>query len=368
MRTDGAKWRGLMLCVLTACLAVYDVNVACSQDASKSSDGVDAAQSGAAVEALREFLTKAQSEGNRGAIVDQPFARIPLTRGHADLARQLLTEDHAQRIRLSRKKEMETKEITIGDKSMKFAVTIFGDKPKDGRSLFISMHGGGNAAARVNDQQWSNQQKLYTPTEGVYVAPRAPTNTWNLWHEEHIDAMLDRLIEDMIVFEDVNSNRVYLTGYSAGGDGVYQLAPRMADRFAAAAMMAGHPNESSPLGLRNLPFAIHVGENDSAYNRNKVAKEWDAKLAELHAADPAGYEYYAKLHAGTGTLDESRRRGSNRLDGKAYSQHSAQENRVATRRRDAQSLLLAGYPRWHCQGWNRNHCPAGGPVNHCRMS
>ena len=44
--------------------------------------------------------------------------------------------------------------------------------------------------------------------------------------------------------------------------------------YTAAAMMAGHPNESSPLGLRNLPFAIHVGADDSAYNRNKVAKEW----------------------------------------------------------------------------------------------
>ncbi len=53
--------------------------------------------------------------------------------------------------------------------------------------------------------------------------------------------MFDRLIEDMIVFEDVDPNRVYLTGYSAGGDGTYQLAPRMADRFAAAAMMLAIP-------------------------------------------------------------------------------------------------------------------------------
>jgi dienelactone hydrolase len=136
--------------------------------------------------------------------------------------------------------------------------------------------------------------------EGVYVAPRAPTNNWNLWHEGHIDPLFDRLIEDMIVFEDVNPNRVYLTGYSAGGDGVYQLAPRMADRFAAAAMMAGHPNEASPLGLRNLPFAIHMGAKDSAYKRNEVAKEWGEKLKALRDADAAGYEHYVKLHEGRG--------------------------------------------------------------------
>jgi hypothetical protein len=89
-------------------------------------------------------------------------------------------------------------------------------------------------------------------------------------------------------------------GYSAGGDGVYQLAPRMADRFAAAAMMAGHPNETSPRGLRNLPFTIQVGGLDSGYNRNQVAREWGKKLDELHKADPAGYIHLVKIYADKG--------------------------------------------------------------------
>ena len=108
------------------------------------------------------------------------------------------------------------------------------------------MHGGGGAPARLNDSQWRNQINLYQPKEGVYLAPRAPTNTWNLWHQGHIDAFFQRIIENSIVFEGVDPNRVYIMGYSAGGDGVYQLAPRMSDRFAAASMMAGHPNETQP--------------------------------------------------------------------------------------------------------------------------
>jgi hypothetical protein len=74
----------------------------------------------------------------------------------------------------------------------------------------------------------------------------------------------------------------------------------MADRFAAAAMMAGHPNETSPLGLRNLPLAIHVGALDGAYNRNKVAEEWGQKLDELQKVDPQGYPHLVKLHEGKG--------------------------------------------------------------------
>tara|TARA_B000000477_G_scaffold6335_1_gene5162 strand:- start:836 stop:1501 length:666 start_codon:yes stop_codon:yes gene_type:complete len=87
-------------------------------------------------------------------------------------------------------------------------------------------------------------------------------------------------------------------GRSAGGDGVYQLAPRMADRFAAAAMSAGHPNEASPLGLRNIPFAIHMGELDHRYNRNKVAVDWGNQLKALQKNDPGGYEYFVKIYKG----------------------------------------------------------------------
>jgi hypothetical protein len=80
-------------------------------------------------------------------------------------------------------------------------------------------------------------------------------------------------------------------GYSAGGDGVYQLAPRMADSFAAAAMMAGHPNETRPDGLRNLPFALYMGGKDAAFNRNEIARQWKVTLADLAAKDAGGYRH-----------------------------------------------------------------------------
>ncbi len=100
--------------------------------------------------------------------------------------------------------------------------------------------------------------------------------------------------------ENVNPNKVYLLGFSAGGDGVYQLAPRMADRWAAASMMAGHPNETSPLSLRNLPFMIQVGALDSAYKRNSVAQKWDEGLNQLQANNPGHYIHETHLYEGLG--------------------------------------------------------------------
>lgn len=253
----------------------------------------------AALEALRIWTLLPASE--RFDLMNTSIATIALTKAEAEQAKSLLWNDHAAHVRATRTEEMKAGQIAIDGRTLRFEKRVYGEKPESGHSLFISMHGGGGAPTRVNDSQWRNQLRLgdsYRPKEGIYVAPRAPTDTWNLWHEAHIDGLFDRLIQNFIVLEGVNPNRVYLMGYSAGGDGVYQLAPRFADRLAAAAMMAGHPNEASPLGLRNIGFALHMGALDGMYDRNKVAREWSDKLAALRADDPDGYAHQVGIHEG----------------------------------------------------------------------
>lgn len=257
------------------------------------------------VELLRDHLMIPW--GERPDLASQPFADVGLTEPQSARAIEALWGDAQERAREAHGAEWRAKSIVLDGRTMRFEYVEFGDAPSGeapggsaGRSLFISLHGGGNTSAEVNERQWQNQVRLYRPEEGLYLAPRAPTDTWNLWHEAHIDAFFDRLILDAVVFAGVDPDRVYLMGYSAGGDGVYQVAPRMADRFAAAAMMAGHPNEAQPLNLRNLPFAIHMGANDGAYDRNKVAAAWGERLDELRGADPEGYIHEVKLHEGKG--------------------------------------------------------------------
>jgi predicted esterase len=224
----------------------------------------------------------------------------PLTKELAARAIGLTYETMMREQGDARKAELEARSITHAEHTMRWLEKSFGDAPPGKRSLWISMHGGGGAPAHVNDQQWQNQIRLYQPEEGIYVAPRAPTDTWNLWHQDHIDPLFARLIENMVAFRGVDPNRIYLMGYSAGGDGVWQLGPRMADRFAAASMMAGHPNESSLLGLRNLPFAIFMGADDAAFKRNTVAAEKSAELAALQKADPDGYTHLSRIYPGLG--------------------------------------------------------------------
>lgn len=177
---------------------------------------------------------------------------------------------------------------------------VYGEAPADGRSLWISLHGGGNAPAALNDQQWENQKRLYRPAEGVYVAPRAPYNDWDMWFKPLLDGLYERLIRQCVAFLDVNPDKVYILGYSAGGDGVWRMAPRMADRWAAASMMAGHPGDISMLNLRNTPFMIWCGADDQAYDRNRLDAERGLQLDSLQRAEPEGYIHETHIMQGMG--------------------------------------------------------------------
>ncbi len=190
--------------------------------------------------------------------------------------------------------------LRSGEYKMPFVYSINGECPERGFPLYISMHGGGGAPAEVNDEQWENQMSLYGAVDGVYFVPRAPTDTWNMWHQEYMDDFLLQIVSYAVVRLNVNPLRVYILGYSAGGDGVYNLASRLSDRFAAAAMMAGHPGDAEIENLRNLPFSIYVGESDTNYNRVGLASEWLVHYQRLNGEDPDGFWYNVNIYEGKG--------------------------------------------------------------------
>lgn len=174
----------------------------------------------------------------------------------------------------------------------------FGNKPADGRSLYISLHGGGNVAKEFNDSQWTNQWRLYTPAEGVYLCPRAPYNDWDMHFKPLVDECYRDVINYCVTYMDVNPDKVYVMGYSAGGDAVWRLAPRMADTWAAASMMAGHPGNVRLENLRNTPFSIWCGEEDAAYGRNRLDAARLVQMDSLQRCDPAGYVHTGSIVKG----------------------------------------------------------------------
>ena len=251
--------------------------------------------SNAQIKEFNEWLKKPNGE-----LTDQNFANQELSR--ADCLEASYAIDSLWLMKSARELSTQWRRMTIANDSIKLACAcrVFGNTPKDGRSLYISMHGGGHCPKEVNDEQWMNQIYLYEPEEGVYIAPRAPWNTSDLWHRKGLDELLEDVIRACVVFEGVNPNKVYLLGYSAGGDGVWRLAPRMADKWAAASMMAGHPGEAEQINLMNTPYMIWMGEHDHYYDRNILAKEKAHVMDSLSAAHPGKYIHSTNIIEGKG--------------------------------------------------------------------
>ena len=196
--------------------------------------------------------------------------------------------------------------LTHQGQTMRFLMDQIGDADENGRyPLYITLHGGGEDAPENNDGQWFSMYDYYRESvqSGIYIACRGITDTWDLHFRPESYPLYDRLIQAMIYLYHADPDRVYLLGFSAGGDGVYQITPRMTDRFAAANMSSGHPNGISLLNLANCPFSIQVGVRDY-YTENVLrcirGAEFEKVLSDYHDEYGFGYEHQVLVHVPAG--------------------------------------------------------------------
>jgi hypothetical protein len=99
----------------------------------------------------------------QGELADQQFATRKLTK--ADCNEAAIIVDSLWLRKSAKELGPQWQRMTITHDSIKLscATRVFGLTPNDGRSLYISMHGGGNCPKEVNDEQWYNQIYLYEP-------------------------------------------------------------------------------------------------------------------------------------------------------------------------------------------------------------
>jgi len=212
----------------------------------------------------------------------------------------------------ARQREFENQEIPLGDVTMKYSSFIENgsspNPPENGYPIFIALHGGGGAPTPdMNNSQWEHMKRYYRESlktladrgkaQGIYIAVRGVRDTWDTHANPESYPLYVRLIENFAANLPVDMNRIYITGFSAGGDGVYLITSALADRFAAANMSAGHNNGIKLTNLRNMPIQLQVGEVDTAYNRHKVTAEYDGYLTAL-SETYGGYTHNTFIHRG----------------------------------------------------------------------
>jgi len=197
--------------------------------------------------------------------------------------------------------------VLSGEFKMKYTWEQVGQPPQKGWPLYINLHGGGDNTA-LNDDQWRIAQKRVTISCGIFLCPRAPVDSIIGWDEPAFYRTLEQLIKEFIALHGVDSDRIYLLGYSMGGWGAFHIGPTFADRWAAVEASAGGgtPQASPPMNLRNTPFMIQIGSLDNDFQRRPLAKAFSEALEKLHADDLDGYTFVYKEHEGKGhQIDDS---------------------------------------------------------------
>jgi predicted esterase/sugar lactone lactonase YvrE len=100
--------------------------------------------------------------------------------------------------------------------------------------LIISLHGIGESGTTLSRLKSEGLPRIldgYNTFPFIVVSPQCPSTTE--WYYDRTDIKVTRLLDSVIARYPVDTNRIYITGYSMGGIGTLDLAIRNPARFAA---------------------------------------------------------------------------------------------------------------------------------------
>ena len=135
--------------------------------------------------------------------------------------------------------------------------------------LLISCHG---MDQDPNYQQSNTHWEAVADTAGfVVVYPRGGTgmNTWDISGDKDTKWMTE-IIAQMQKDYDIDTKRVYLSGFSMGGMFTYHSMSKIADKIAAFAPTSGTNVMGASKAMRPVPIIHPHGTNDDVLQYNQV--------------------------------------------------------------------------------------------------
>ncbi len=152
---------------------------------------------------------------------------------------------------------------------------------KDGLSaLVVQLHGG---TARGDDNQSQLDAAAVDSVEAylrehqmkaIFLLPQCGAS--RLWNESvrsqpiPMSAVVAQWLRDFIASHDIDANRVYLTGYSAGGSGSWRLLNDEPSLFAAACIAAATPLMVTAEKVKSTPVYAIAGTADNIMDATKI--------------------------------------------------------------------------------------------------
>jgi len=171
--------------------------------------------------------------------------------------------------------------------------------PQDTKApLIIMLHGGGGGSATAVRGNSNSSSYLGFVAQGQFrchlLLPRSIRGTI-----EHTNSVVSQLL----LRNDVDPDRVYLTGFSAGGFFTRQVILQEPDRYAAALVSGGYPvvrdtdPESEKEAIGKVAFSMFLSDGDSSEGSIGFLNDWHRILTSYN---PATRVLYVKGGHATG--------------------------------------------------------------------
>lgn len=141
--------------------------------------------------------------------------------------------------------------------------------PGTAMPVLFAFHGaGGSGTSPAAAQAARNDWATVANTGGFIVVAQASTGSGGGWVAGNDSAVLNEIINDVFAAYNIEQQRVYAWGFSAGGHFLHALALQNSNFFAAYGVNAGVLQALAGTGApgaatRKIPVDIHIGTTDS---------------------------------------------------------------------------------------------------------
>ena len=132
--------------------------------------------------------------------------------------------------------------------------------------LLIFLHGkGGDVMSPDVPGQAADFAKAanYKKRPCFIIAPQCPANEF--WSGDNC-ANVIKIINTLVRNLPVDKERIYITGYSMGGFGTFDIVAREHKFFAAAVPVSGGGNPGTAASMKRVPFWVFHGDADTVVN------------------------------------------------------------------------------------------------------
>lgn len=162
---------------------------------------------------------------------------------------------------ISNVKPMQISHVKFQNDGYQYAIYLPKNYDEKGAKfpVIIFLHGSGERGNDLNRVAIHGPLRLVREGKElpfIIIAPQAPEG--EDWNVAKLDKTLDKALKNI----NADEKRLYLTGLSRGGLGVWNWAIAHPDKFAAIAPIAGWSNVGGACAIAKVPTWIFHGEKD----------------------------------------------------------------------------------------------------------